>query len=60
MYEVIFYNDRKGKCLTGEFLNEMQVKVRAKTKKWMQKLEQEGPNLPRPFADILKGKIREL
>ena len=26
----------------------------------MEKLEQEGPNLPRPFADIIKGKIREL
>ncbi len=28
--------------------------------KWIEKLEGEGPNLPRPFADVVGGKIREL
>ncbi len=60
MYKVIFYEDSKGKCPTDNFLDEMQQKVRAKIEKWMVKLEEEGPNLPRPFADIVKGKIREL
>ncbi|MCG2712766.1 MAG: type II toxin-antitoxin system RelE/ParE family toxin [Candidatus Omnitrophica bacterium] len=60
MYKVIFYEDSKGKCPTDNFLDETQPKARAKIEKWMVKLEEEGPNLPRPFADIVKGKIREL
>ena len=60
MYEVIFYVDRSGGCLTDEFLDDMQSKIRAKVEKWLEKLEEEGPNLPRPYADVVKGKIREL
>lgn len=59
-YEVIFYLDKQGRCPTDEFLDGLQVRVRAKVEKWIEKLEEEGPNLPRPFADIVKGKIREL
>ena len=44
----------------SEFLDELQTKIRAKVVKWIQKLENEGPNLPRPFADTIRGKIREL
>lgn len=60
MYEVEFYNDRKERCFVIELLNELQTKVRAKVVKWMDKLEKEGPDLPRPYTDIVKGKIREL
>lgn len=38
----------------------MQIKIRAKVAKWIDKLKKEGPNLPRPYADIVRGKIREL
>lgn len=44
----------------NEFMNEMEKKPRAKLEKWFTKLELEGPNLPRPYADIIRGKIREL
>lgn len=60
MYEVEFYKDRKERCFVIELLNELQTKVRAKVVKWMDKLEKEGPDLPRPYTDIVKGKIREL
>ena len=60
MYKIIFYEDSKGKCPVDEFLDEMKPKIRAKVEKWMVKLEEEGPGLPRPFADIVRGKIREL
>ncbi len=60
MYEVRFYKDRKEGCFTTEFLDELQTKIRAKILKWMEKLGQEEPNLPRPYADIVRGKIREL
>ena len=60
MYEVIFYLDKRKRCPTEEFLDELELKIKAKVEKWMEKLEEEGPNLPRPFADVLRGKIREL
>ena len=60
MYEVEFYKDRKERCPTREFLNELQTKIRAKVAKWIDKLEKEGPNLPRPYTDMVRGKIREL
>lgn len=60
MYEITFYSDRRGRCPTDEFLDELQPKIRAKVEKWMEKLEEEGPSLPRPFADIVRGKIREI
>ena len=60
MYKVEFYRDRKGRCFAIEFFNEFQTKIRAKLAKWIDKLEKEGPNLPRPYADIVRGKIREL
>ena len=42
MYEVEFYKDRKERCFTTEFLNELQTKIRAKVVKWIEKLEKEG------------------
>ncbi len=60
MYEVIFYTDSRDRCPTDEFLDKLQNKVRGKVAKWIGKLEEEGPNLPRPYADIVRGKIREL
>ena len=59
-YQVIFYWDDRGRVPMDEFLDGLQPKLRAKVEKWIQKLEEEGPNLPRPFADIVRGKIREL
>lgn len=41
-------------------MDELQPKIRAKVEKWIEKLGEEGPNLPRPFADVVRGKIREL
>lgn len=60
MYEVLFYENRKGKCPTENFLSSLEIRVRAKAMKWMEKLALEGPALPRPYADTVKGKIREL
>ncbi|MCK4859191.1 MAG: type II toxin-antitoxin system RelE/ParE family toxin [Candidatus Omnitrophica bacterium] len=60
MYEVISYEDRKGRCLVDEFLDNLQPKLQAKVEKWIEKLEGEGPNLPRSYADTVRGKIREL
>ena len=60
MYEVFFYEDERCRCPADEFLDDLQPKLRGKVEKWVEKLEQEGPDLPRPFADLVSGKIREL
>ena len=60
MYEVYFYKDHRDCCPTVEFLDTIPVNTRAKVLKWISYLEKEGPNLPRPYADIVQDKIREL
>jgi len=60
MYEAEFYRDSKGNCQVISFLGKLQLKERAKVAKWIEMLEREGPDLPMPYADIVKGKIREL
>ncbi len=59
-YEVIFYRDTAGRSPVEEFMNSLLPRVRAKFLKWTLLLEEKGPDLPRPYADILQGKIREL
>jgi phage-related protein len=59
-YEVYYYEDPKRRCPIEDFLQSLPIKVRAKAEKWIQLLEEEGPNLPRPYADVLRDKIREL
>ena len=60
MYEVLFYSDARGRSHAYEFLLSLQAKERGKVLRWIEKLKIEGPDLPRPYADIIKGKIREL
>ena len=60
MYRVLFYEDEKGRSKVDDFLDKISIKERAKVEKWIEKLEEEGPNLPRPYSDVLRGKIREL
>jgi len=57
---VKFYEDERKRSECEDFLMELPFKVRAKIFKWITKLEEAGPNLPRPYADVVKGKIREL
>lgn len=60
MYCVEFYRDAGGGCPAEDFLAALPVKVRAKAAKWLQLLQEEGPDLKRPYADILAEDIREL
>ena len=59
-YEIEFYTTASGQCPMDAFLDQMPVKHAAKAEKFMGLLEEKGPDLPRPFADIVRGKIREL
>ena len=60
MYEVIFYQTSRGDYPVSDFIEALDKKSRAKVYQYLNILEKEGPNLLRPYADHVRGKIREL
>ncbi|MBI2070674.1 MAG: type II toxin-antitoxin system RelE/ParE family toxin [Elusimicrobia bacterium] len=60
MYELIFYTTADDQSPVDEFLDSLVRKPRAKIFKFMEYLKVQGPDLPRPYADTLRGKVREL
>lgn len=58
-YEIEFYETPEGKCPTDSFLDEMPEKHAAKIERFLELLEEKGPDLPRPYADTVRNKIRE-
>jgi hypothetical protein len=46
--------------LSDEILDGLDKKSRAKVAANLSLLEEEGPHLKRPYADVVRGKIREL
>ncbi len=60
MYTIHFYPDKRGHVPVLEFIRDLNTKSRAKIGKYIDLLEQYGPDLPRPYADHVRGKIREL
>ena len=59
-YDILLYRSPRGECFAEDFLNGLQVRVRGKVLRWIEALETHGPHLPRPYADVVRGKIREL
>ena len=59
-FEAVFCTSPRGDCHVEEFLNELAPKVRGKILRWIEALEAHGPSLPRPYADVVRGKVREL
>jgi len=60
MYRVVYYTDKRGDSPVEDFIRSLQLKARAKVLKWLELLEEYGPDLPRPYSDSLRDKIREL
>lgn len=59
-WKVIFYKDNDNNCEIEDYLNSLKSKQQAKVLAWIDILEQEGPALPRPFADFIRDGIHEL
>ncbi len=59
-WNVIFYETEEGVCEVTDFLDGRKASAQAKAYSWIAKLEEEGPHLPRPYADILRDGIHEL
>ncbi|HKZ43118.1 MAG TPA: type II toxin-antitoxin system RelE/ParE family toxin [Candidatus Hodarchaeales archaeon] len=60
MYQVKFYTTEAGESPVTNYLLQLDVKARAKIVKYLELLQQQGPNLKRPYSDVVRGKIREL
>lgn len=60
MYELIFYETARGDAPALEFLLSLEARAQAKADRYFSYLRTQGPDLPRPYADVVQGKIREL
>ncbi len=60
MYSVHFYTDKRGIAPVRDFIKEFNKHSRAKIGRYISLLEHHGPDLLRPYADHVRGKIREL
>ncbi len=60
MYNLFFYTTERGDSPVDDFLDGLDKKSRAKVAAHLSFLEEQGPNLKRPYADVVRGKIREL
>jgi len=60
LFDLVFYTTERGDSPIDDFLDGLDTKSRAKVAAYLTVLEEQGPNLKRPYADIVRGKIREL
>jgi len=57
---VTYYIEADGTKPVEEYIRKLSVNERAKTLAFVEKLEEKGPNLHRPYADLLEDGIYEL
>lgn len=60
MFNVFYYFSSRGDRVVETFIQRLDPKTRAKVERVIDLLQELGPNLLRPHADIVSGKIREL
>ncbi len=59
-WHVIYYESEQGNCPIEKFIISRKQSNKAKTLSLISFLEEKGPNLPRPYADLLEDGIHEL
>jgi phage-related protein len=60
LYQIVFYTTDREDSPIDAFLDKLDKKSRAKVAAYLALLSEQGPNLKRPYADHVRGKIREL
>ena len=60
MHQIVFYTTERDDSPIDDFLDELDIKARAKVDAYLSLLAEHGPNLKRPYADHVRGKIKEL
>ncbi len=59
-WNLIYYADKNENAEVFDFINSQKASNKAKILSWLSMLEEKGPVLPRPYADLLKDGIHEL
>ena len=59
-YKVLWYETARGDKPAEEFVQGLDEDTQARFIVYVEMLGEHGPNLKRPYADIVRGKIREL
>lgn len=59
-WHIIYYETKEGSCPIMDFIESCKSREQAKVLSWFSLLEEQGPHLPRPYADLLKDNIYEL
>ena len=59
-WDVEFFSDDNENCELQEWILSLKQSHRDKVIAWIDKLQEMGPQLPRPYADILRDGIHEL
>jgi hypothetical protein len=59
-WNVLYYETKSGQSEVFEFINKRKDTEKAKILAFLAVLEERGPQLPRPYADILEDGIHEL
>ena len=60
LYNIVFYAAEPGVSPLDDFLDGLDKKSRANVAVYLSLLEEQGPNLKRPYADIVRGKIKRI
>jgi len=59
-WHILYYIEKDGSKPVEQYIKELSMNERAKTLAFIDHLEEKGPNLQRPYADILEDGIHEL
>lgn len=59
-WDVEFYSDSDGNCELDKWIMKLKISQRDKVIAWIDKLQELGPLLPRPYAGMLRDGIHEL
>lgn len=59
-FRVVFYENSEGISDLDAFIESRDIREQAKIYSFVGMLEDKGPHLPRPYADILRDGIHEL
>jgi hypothetical protein len=59
-WHILYYETQDGLCPIRVFIDTCKEREQAKILSWFSLLENDGPNLPRPYADFLSDGIHEL
>ena len=59
-WTVIYYETNSGQCPVTDFIDSRSKRNQAKVLSLVSFLEEKGPILPRPYADLLEDGIHEL